>query len=155
MGRRPFRETPLGTYRPQPSAGAQTSNVRSRLRHQIFRQVDRDYARWEGCPKRDGSNTLQHVVLRCAVCHPAVNQIRAVDFRKEKGGPSRQRRSVDNKSARCTSSRTTHKKIRRRIRSGQPNGRGGCYSQSSVSVSTRVIVPAHRSLPVPEVLCQH
>jgi hypothetical protein len=32
---------------------------------------------------------------------------------------------------------------------------GGCYSQSSVSVSTWVTVPAHRSLPVPEVLCQH
>src|SRR5215207_5305667 len=32
---------------------------------------------------------------------------------------------------------------------------GRCYSQSSVSVSTRVTVPAHRNLPVPEVQCQH
>src|SRR5215207_11587474 len=43
----------------------------------------------------------------------------------------------------------------KKIRSGQPNGRAGCYSQSSVSVSTKVTVPAHRSLPVPEVQCQH
>src|SRR5688500_2506781 len=43
----------------------------------------------------------------------------------------------------------------KKIRSGQPNGRAGCYSQSSVSVNTRVTVPAHRSLPVPEVQCQH
>src|SRR5437016_14574947 len=89
----------------------------------------------EGCPKRDGPNALQHVVLRCAVCHPAVNQIRAVDFRKEKSGPSRQRRSVDNKSARCTSSRTTHKKSEEEfVRGHQTGGAGVTVSQASARV---------------------
>jgi hypothetical protein len=44
------------------------------------------------------------------VRHPAGESIRAVEFRKEKGGLSRQRRPVNNKSARCAPSKSIHKK---------------------------------------------
>src|SRR3954447_14794192 len=46
-------------------------------------------------------------------------------------------------------------KIRRRISSGQLDGRDECYSKSSGSVNTKAILPFCRSLLVLGIPCQH
>jgi hypothetical protein len=76
-------------------------------------------------------SAMQHVVLRY-VARRRLSQFALSTSEKKKAEPSRQRRSVDNKSARCASSKTTHKKSDYKIvRRNQTGGAGVTVSQTS------------------------